>query len=240
MIAHGSRPATRALRCLAAALMVAALCMLMAAAGQISPRQAHAAQDATLTVVVQHGGGSTATSIDGMTLEAYEVAKVSSSGSYEPTAAFASAGVDFNAQMTAEQAIAAASTLSGVAKTCKPDATAVTGADGKAAFGTLDNGIYLVVQNGATGTAKKYSTLVPWLVNVPQRSGNDVVYDVVSMPKPELAPVPSGDDGKKVTPSKSVVPKTGDSANWPLVLGCFGAGLAIMLAGVAVSRRSRR
>ena len=240
MSANEPKTSFRLMNRMLAAVAVAALaCACLVAAGTFSPRQALAAQDATLTVVLQHGSGSSATNIDGAKLEAYEVARIGASGSYELLSAYESTGIDFNEQMTASQSLKAAEKLSQAAAGKEPSGSATTGSDGKAGFGQLEEGIYLVVQTGAAGTAEKYSVLPPFLVNVPQVTDDGIVYDVVAAPKPEVKPEKETTPPDKTTKKTTSTPKTGDMIGQDVVVGCCIIGCAALLCALAAARRLR-
>src|SRR3712207_753123 len=61
-----------------------------------------------------------------------------------------------------------------------------TGNDGKVSFTGLQDGIYLVVQTGAVGEAKNYTTFQSFLVMVPQFENGIWNKTVNAKPKPEI------------------------------------------------------
>ena len=189
--------------------------------------------DASLTLEVVHDSDSPkAQPIDGMTLAAYQVAIVNANGAYELVDDFSNAEVDFNREMTASQANDAAAAMAKIASGVGV-AQAVTDASGIAEFGTLEWGVYLIVQTGAAGTAEGYNELAPFLINVPQFNtevGN--VFDVVSHPKPELKPEKPDEPDK---PDKPDQPENPDKPNTPSKPPETGDSIqAITIAGIGI------
>lgn len=95
-----------------------------------------------------------------------------------------------------------------------------TSYDGLVHFSGLKYGMYLVVQTGATGNAKNYTNLKPYLVMVPQYEDGLWKTNVSTKPKPELIktvipkttnpkprPTPTRDEPQKT--SQVRLPKTG-------------------------------
>ena len=216
----------------AAALFAAAIACVFAAWMAFVPQTAYAAdKDATLTLVVQHEEKGVKRHVSGVEYTIYQVAVYGEGNQYELIDPFTGEKVDFNQTLTAKESIAAAKSMAKTAAAKKlKGKTAKTGADGKAAFGTLDWGVYLVVQTGATGMAEKYYTMDPFLINVPQLSGSDHTYDVVANAKPQLKPVPPAYN----------TPKTGDKLDWSMVILAAVAGLAAMVLAIVAARKRKK
>ena len=200
MTGHGAR------RMLAAALALVLALACAVAAGLFSPRQAVADDpDATLTLVVKYNADTPdEVNVDGMTLSAYKVAEYGEGNNYYLVDAYSAAGpsvgvdADFNKVISAEDANKLAVAMAEIAEAREADASATSGTDGMAAFGTLDYGVYLIVQTGAQGTAEEYDTLAPFLINVPQLTAEEQTFDVVAYTKPELDT--SGDNARPPDP----------------------------------------
>lgn len=199
--------------CLCCALLVATCALGMSKA-------ALADQGGTLTLTMAYSSGGKTTNISGVTATAYCVADLDDPvNHYTLRDDFVSLDVNF------DEGVADAATMEALAqqavKLLPPNAkgvSATSGSDGKAAFGTLPNGLYLVIQTGAKGDAENYSDFTPFLISVPQITTEGVVWDVEALPK--LAPKPP-------TPS----PQTGDEANPQLWITCSIVGGALIALG---------
>lgn len=223
---------------LAAALMVGLFA---------SAQPAYAAEDdATLTLVVTHEEKGVQNAIPGAEFTAYKVAELDAGNNYQLVSPFDSESVDFNKQLTAKEAAAAAKSMAKIVddKGVKGQA-AITGAEGTAYYGVLDKGVYLLVQTGSKDAAMKYYVMDPFLVNVPQMQNGEVVYDVVAAPKPELKPEPKPqpkpepDKSKSTSTTPKSSPKTGDTLDWGLVTVAAIAGLSAMLVAIFAARSRR-
>lgn len=231
--------AHRVVALLAALLALVGLCAVSA----MNPTPAYAETgDATLTVVMEHQHEGKTQYIDGMKFDVYQVAGIGAGGAYELLPAFAESGVDLNAPMTASETLEAAAAMALLADGAQPVASATTDKDGVAAFGAVDDGVFLVVQTGATGTAESYTTLLPFLINAPQFTEEDTVFDVVAKPKPEPAPTPTPDKPtvKPTTPTATQLSKTGDGLDTGFIVGLAIVGIVALGAIVlAVYMRKR-
>ena len=168
--------------------------------------------------------------IAGAEFTIYKVASIDPGSTYELIDPFTSEKIDFNGTVTAAQMNAAAQSMAKTAQAKKlKGKKATTDSTAKAKFGTLDMGVYLVVQTGAKDTAAKYKTMAPFLVNVPQFNGGETTYDVVASPKPE--PLPA-------EPKKN--PQTGDSLDWNMVILAAAAGMGAMLLALFAARKRRQ
>ena len=182
----------------------------------------------TLTVFVRDTKSAPAVNIDGMQFTAYKVASLESNG-YVLDSTYASTKADFNKEMKADDMLKLAKNMADIAKKKKVKGTnAVSNADGEAKFGKVEQGVYLVVQYGSIGKAKNYSKLDPWMLNVPQKTADGFMYNVVSAPKPGTATKPP-------TPT----PKTGDQTNWSLVAATTALGLIAMMVAILAARKRR-
>lgn len=211
------------------AIALLTLAGAFAALVNTTPQTAYADEpDATLTLVVQHKQGNTEKAIAGAAFTAYQVAELNEDGYYDLIDPFTKTKVDLNSKMTTREMLAAAKSMASVASAQKvKGTTSTTTAAGKAAFGKLVPGIYLVAQTGATGDATKYATMDSFLINVPQIKDGTVIYDVVASPKPALkAEAKTG-------------PKTGDSLDMSLVAICAVAGILAMAIAIVAARRRR-
>lgn len=162
---------------------------------------------------------------------------------YHPTEQFSAAGFDpsevgtFTAVRNTEQAsvlyaFAEDNELSPMASASPDDAGAVL-------FEDLPLGVYLVVQAAA---APDYEPIDPFLVTIPQVSGDDYLYDVDASPKvgivkPTEPTEPTQPTTKPDKPQKPVLPQTGQ-LRWPVYPLAIG-GLALFVGGL-LCRRKRR
>ena len=142
------------------------------------------------------------TPIPGATFTAYMIASVTvkdGAAKYTLTPDFSDLDVDFG-NMDAEASFNVADKAEEMVKSKGLEGIkAVSGKDGKADFGDVPNGIYLVLETDAEGEAKKYEKLAPWLVEVPELNGDSETgyswgYDVVVYPKPLAGKYEEEDD----------------------------------------------
>lgn len=96
--------------------------------------------------------------------------------------------------------------------------------DGKATFGGLSTGLYLIVQNKA---ATGYSKMKPFLVSVPYMEDGEYQYNVAAAVKSELERAPVKAQPSK--PADPTLPQTGQ-LNWPVPLMAV-AGLTLFVIG---------
>lgn len=230
------------------AMMVALLVAITCACAvglAISPQTAFAQdEDATLTLVVKHEENGTNKNIAGAEFTAYQVAAIGEGGKYVLVSPFEGESVDFNGTLTAEQSKQAAKSMAAIAASKKPAGKkATTDSSGQAAFGTLDMGVYLVVQTGAKDAAEGYNTMDPCLINVPQFNGSETTYDVVASmkpePKKETNPDSKKDQKKETTSKTSSSPKTGDALDWNVIWLAAGVGLLAMAVALFAARKRR-
>ena len=156
---------------------------------------------------------------------------------YTTLDAFKSLGVNFQEGLDANEAQKVADKAAAIVEKnkIKGAKTVTTTAQGTAPFGTLPYGIYLVVQTGATGTAKDYYDFDPFFISVPSLEEDRIVYNVVVDPKTSPRPV------VKPPVEKPPLPKTSDLANPQLWIICLVAGAALLAGGIALrNRRSKR
>ncbi|MCI1723710.1 MAG: pilin N-terminal domain-containing protein [Lachnospiraceae bacterium] len=141
----------------------------------------------SLTITIAVHDDSVTTTVSGEKLAIYKVASLATHGGspdYMLTSDFASTGIKL-AGMTVEQSISYAATLQSYVKEhgIINAGVATTGNGGIVKFSGLSVGIYLVTETGRTGDADNYNSLQPFLILVPQFSGNSWVYDVTAFPK---------------------------------------------------------
>lgn len=143
------------------------------------------------TLTLQYAAG-------GQTVRLYHVADISSVGSYTLRSAFAGYGIYIPAGSSRAEWDALRDTLTAyiAADALTPDCTAVTDADGRAAFTGLSVGLYLVdkADMEVDGSTWQYTAS---LLAVPGGDGNGAwTYDVTAVPKHTEK---SGDTGTPVT-----------------------------------------
>ena len=222
-------------------------CLAVAALALFAPSVASAADDGTLTLVMSYESGGKTTYISGTTATAYLVADLDDNiNSYTLRDEFAVLDVDFNEGLDARTENKVATKAATIVASGKIEGVSATsGTDGKASFGTLAKGVYLVLQTGAKGDAAQYSDLTPFLISVPEITEEGVVFDVVALPKvtpnppkPPTPPTPVKPD----TPSKTTpkMPQTSDLANPALWTLCFVTGALLVAAGREGLRRIRK
>lgn len=146
-------------------------------AGQASP---------SLTLKVSHEEDGEVLDIDGCEFTLYQVADLGPGNAYRTLPAFSPVDVDFNRNLTAAEAKAAADAMAAIAKS--PTAKATTDDDGVVKYENLDKGVYLVVQTARKDTAEMFLLMPPFLINVPQYVDGQEILDVVATPKPEFDP----------------------------------------------------
>lgn len=135
--------------------------------------------------------------------------------------------------------------------------TATSDAQGKVFFDRLIHGIYLITQEGRTGTAKDYAPLSPVLCFMPEYLNADGkgtwIYDVVANPKyspdkpstPTNPPEPPTPETPTPKPSKPTTPKkptpkppyTGDMIHMGLWIGMV---VIALIALIVVRRKNRK
>lgn len=139
----------------------------------------------SITINVESAYGA----VSGVSFSVYQVANVTSSGSYTLTTGangFSGSGVVLSSLTTASLAEQAAKTLKNYAVANSiTGSSGTTNASGTVAFTNLTLGYYLVVQTTIVG-ADTISD--PFLVAVPMKNTaeTDWIYDVVSYPKAEI------------------------------------------------------
>ena len=212
------------------ALLLACAAACIACMAAIPQTASAAGKDPTLTIVVKHEEKGVNRNIAGAEFTIYKVASIEPGHPYELIDPFTNEKIDFNGTVTAAQMNAAAQSMAKTAQAKKlKGKKATTDSTAKAKFGTLDMGVYLVVQTGAKDTAAKYKTMPPFLVNVPQFNGGETTYDVVASPKPE--PLPA-------EPKKN--PQTGDTLDWNMVALAAAVGMGAMLLALFAARKRRQ
>lgn len=115
-------------------------------------------------------------------------------------------------------------------------------ADGRVTFSDLKTGLYFVMQPVA---AEGFEKLNPFLITVPLRQDDALIFDIVAHPKVEPKPeetqpqVPTESEPTKPTePSKPSLPQTGQ-LNWPIpLMGLLGTCL-LAVGGILCFRRKR-
>ena len=179
-----------------ASMLFLALSMLVVVA---CPGTAEAAESSTLTIMLTHTHEGKTTLIEGVTAEAYQVAKADDRlQSFELMPSFTSLGIDFEEDYQAEVMwLFAKQAAAIVQKDGTTGISRTSGEDGALHFGSLEYGVYLVRETGATGVAAAYREFDPFLISVPQIDEGQVTYDVISYPK---VPMKTGGDGDWLKP----------------------------------------
>lgn len=105
--------------------------------------------------------------------------------------------------------------------------TAVVGNDGRGTFSNLETGLYLITQDVP---AKGHTGLMPFLVSIPYKDGETLIYDVDAAPKAGTV----GEAPQETKPSKptaSKLPQTGQLW-WPVPFLAIAGILLITLGWV--------
>lgn len=181
-------------------------------------------------------------SVPGGSITLYRVAEIAvenqSDFSFRYVDSYADCGVDLSDLHSAE-------TAAGLARFTGENAiqglTGTIGSNGTITFTELELGLYLLVQNTP---APGYNPITPFLVAVPNYTGDSYEYDVNASPKVDLEPAPTEPTEPESTEPEPTVPdelpQTGQN-NWPVpVLAVVGLIFLAMGAWLCVSGRKRR
>ena len=125
-----------------------------------------------------------------VSLQLYQVAKLDG-GKYTLTDAFSTTGIDFNNMTTAADSVKCVETLTEHVKTAAPAVDfegTTSGSELKLSLNADQIGIYLVMQSL---TPQDRLEIAPYLISVPYWDQNTLIYDVLSLPKGEVIPIPS-------------------------------------------------
>lgn len=166
---------------------------VMAAHPDLVPDVDTSRQDSLTINLVYHKDRNNHIAVPGATFEIHKVANLTTNGGsarYRAQADFASANVKYNG-LTKESSAVAAKKLSAIVERDHLTGTSrTTDSQGHVTFSGLSHGIYLVRQTGATGHAKAYHPVEPYLVVVPGiervNNENQWEYDVTLEPKVAL------------------------------------------------------
>ena len=249
---------TRLAAAAAGRVLAALLLLLLPVCSAFATEEYHAEEKGSLQVEVKAAAeedGKEDEPVMGVELNAVPVAEFNllETGEYNYVLndLFAGAGInvrEFSNTMTASRSNQIAETLDKFVKANREKfhgstKTAVTGSKGTADFGTLAyHGIYLVYQSGAGTAASAYTTISPFLVQVPLFTEEDGwVYAVKTIPKtvekvkkPDNPPKPPK---KSTTGGKKGRVKTGDESNYRLWAGLFfGSAVLLLLIGAFKKR----
>lgn len=161
-------------------LMIFGFCVQGQAAD--STNAAAAASGSITLVLSQTDKDGNKTVYPNVGLKLYKVGSLKGDGTmtYVTDSGFASSGVDFNSIDTADGWFSAASALAALAD--KSGVTAMTGttdAQGQVVFGSLAEGMYLVMQNGNEDELE----ISPMLLSVPMQEDGRLNYQVTAYPK---------------------------------------------------------
>lgn len=107
--------------------------------------------------------------------------------------------------------------------------------NGKAAFGGLSTGLYLIIQEKA---AQGFSKMSPFLVSVPYMEDGQYLYDVTATIKSELEREPESTPPPSTKPDGPKLPQTGQ-LNWPVPVLAV-SGLAMFTLGWALRKKEER
>lgn len=207
------------LRRLAAGLLLAAVVASGAAASAVNNTVDPSAKG---SITAQMRDSKSKSAVAGGELTIYRVAKIQQDDanfSYQYTNGFENCGVALGDLSDSGLADKLQAKIPNSAR----KTTKTIGKDGRAIFGNLRTGLYLVVQ---TKSAEGYQSIGAFLVSVPMKDGENWIYDVNASPKMEAAVKKTSH-----TPPKkpSIIPKTGQ-LDWPVPVLTI-AGLLLLLLG---------
>jgi hypothetical protein len=230
------------------------LCMPLTAQASDSTEVPDTSRTCMLNFVAAYTRDSGATKkVSGMQVTIYRVASMDRSGvslEYRLISRLSGTGVNVNKINTAAANLKAAGTLS---KAVRSDniagITKVTGADGRASFGGLKTGLYLIVETKASGTASKYSVFQSYLLSMPEHlaTSTSSTWNYQVTVKPKILPKHNGHGSNNPPDNKhnpgnphgSLV-KTGDYSDIQLYLGLLGASLLALVCLCLLKRRENR
>lgn len=204
---------------------------LTAFAGELDP-------DRTGSLKVRILESKTRDGVPGGLVEIYQVASVEAvpgGVGYVLTHDFVNSGFDVSiiGEMTASQNTQQAERLEAFVGRQRLESLdfGVPDKTGTVHFKDLSLGLYLVVQ---TKAASKHTSIAPFLITVPQRSGEDYIYEVDAAPKtgtshtiPTTAPT---------RPHTGGLPQTGQLW-WPVYL-LSAVGIALFVMGMIRRKRA--
>jgi LPXTG-motif cell wall-anchored protein len=137
------------------------------------------------------------TPMDNVGFSVYEVGSLNTQNKWELTGTLSGKGVELNGLEYASQWDAAAARLAYlVDQEGLQGSSGVTDSNGLMRMANLEEGIYLVVQDGG----EKYGDISPFLISIPYQSGKERTEDVTVYPKAEY--VPEEDKIGKITVTK--------------------------------------
>ena len=151
-------------------------------------------RDATLAVEF-----TTGVKVSGMEFRAYKVADVDENASFTLTDAISMYGLAMPTDQSGYRNLAETLSAYVARDGITPNASAFTDAAGRAEFGTLEKGLYLVLADSYTFAENQITyTALPTLVALPNSvDGNTWIYDVTISPKyTEVPPLPT--TGEKI------------------------------------------
>lgn len=190
------------------AVLLTGTCIESEASGELMPKPEEG-RLGSLTVCISRTDDEKVTCIGGAELTVYCVASLlvkNGSAEYTLKPDYADMEIDFDGMKASESQEAAEKLAARVRELEAAGKTQVTGADGRAVFKELEQGMYLVVQRGSSGEAEKYEPISPFLIAVPLaeklEEGNRWSYHVEADPKTEVVkkPVPQPEPEKVPEP----------------------------------------
>lgn len=231
--------------------LVLSVCLLQAAipvlASSWTPNLSDGANDMTIIMKYQE------TVLPGMEIKLYKVADMTYQGdqiTFVPTSEFSGAGVGYSEDMSSDELLKKAKTLSTYAQEQKLTAeSAKTQDDGCATFKGMDAGLYLVVPQEYKG----YYTLEPYLISLPQWNASSEVWEnqVEAVPKTELRKKPTeseteteetepstGGSKGKIYPTAKRLPQTGQ-LKWPIPILLLAGGTLVLVGWVLMKKAKK-
>lgn len=171
-------------------------------------------ESGSITIIISCEGRS----VSSGSVTLYRIASLNEAFDYVLEPEFRASRIDVTQPLTADSAKALASYAQ--QQQCSGHSVALD-REGKAVFGSLQTGLYLVVQWEA---GAGYLPVNPFFVNIPQQIDGELFYDVTAYPKTAPEPTIPTDptEPDPTVPSEPKIPQTGQ-LNWPIpVMAAMG------------------
>ena len=128
-------------------------------------------------------------------------------------------------------------TLAKLAQERKLDAITASIEEGKAYFGDMQTGLYVVTQSQEQA-CEGLKPINPFLISLPRRDGERYVYDLTADPKMAMETEPTEPSSPPPTePEDPNLPQTGQ-LNWPIPL-MFVSGMIFLTIGLILCFRKK-
>lgn len=109
-----------------------------------------------------------------------------------------------------------------------PDYSAVTDENGRAVFGNLPEGAYLICQNGFERTCY-FTEAEPFVATIPMTVNGEWSYEIMAEPKADVVAQPTATPAPTEEPTDSTLPQSG-LLRWPVIALSVG-GVVLFALG---------